>query len=334
MEMNEDNIQLRLFEQTLRIIPSSVSLVDELCSLLNLSDDSVRRRLKGETQLTLEEIVLICNKYGISFDSLIGIAKKTVAFDYEPMTNETNYINYLHSIRRDLEVVNSHSNGQSIYAGEDIPLFHNFGFPALARFKVFYWLKSIMNVPELQGIKYNPGLINDEILAAGRELYDMYAKTRSIEIWTEITPISLFKQIEFFHESGFFESTEQALAIYDDIRELFMLMEKSTEVGCKFDSNRNLMPGKDTFQLYCSEIEIGNNCILTDVDGDITAYLAFNTFNKLSTRDKPICNDIYSWLKNLIRKSTPISGVSEMKRSQFFKSLNHALDDSRRKITG
>jgi hypothetical protein len=334
MPANTNNIQARLFEMVSRSMPDSVSLVDELSNVLNLSDDSIRRRLRGETLLTINEIDLLCNMYKISFDSVCHANGNTVVFDFNSMSSEKNFEQYILSILHDLEAIYKSANGHAIYAGEDIPLFHNFGFPALSRFKIFYWMKSIMNVPALQGIKYDPRLVSEEILAAGTELFNMYAKVNSTEIWTEITPVSLFKQIEFFLESDFFESAEQAMAIYEDIKQLFLQMEKSTQIGCKFDSNREPASVKNNFQLYSCEIEIGNNCIITDVDGRKKAYLAFNTFNKLSTCNAALCGEVDLWLNNLIRKSTLISGISEKKRSQFFKSLYDSLNESQKKITG
>jgi hypothetical protein len=298
MEIKENSIQARLFERISKTLPSSISLVDELSEVLNISNDSIYRRLKGETALSIHEIELLCNMYMISFDSLCKYAGNTVTFDFNPMVDQVNYKNYLLSIMNDLEIVQKSQKGKIIYAGEDIPLFHNFGFPTLAKFKLFYWMKSIMNIESLQGKRYDPQLVDQEILSIGKELYDLYAQIPSIEIWTEVTPISLFKQIEFFWESGIFQSKEDALAICDDAREEFLLLEKEAEIGCKFDSKRNLV----------------------------------NTFNKLTTRNKFFCEEIDKWLKNLIRKSNLISGISEKQRYRFFKRLNEALNITRNTI--
>jgi hypothetical protein len=331
MEKKIDNIQTRLFEQISKILPVSISLVDELTEVLNISADSVYRRLKGETALSIHEMELLCNMYRISFDSLCKYAGNSVTFDFSPMISQENYKNYLLYILHDLEIVKKRG-GRIIYAGEDIPLFHNFVFPKLAKFKLFYWMKSIMNIELLQGVKYNSELVDNEILRIGTELYDLYVHIPSIEIWTEVTPVSLFKQIEFFWESGIFQTKEDALAICDVVKEEFALLEKESEAGHKFDSKQNPVTGENNYLFYWSEIEIGNNCILTDIEGEKTVYLAFNTFNKLTTRNKFFCEEIDKWLKNLIKKSNLISGISEKQRYRFFKKLNESLDSITNKI--
>jgi hypothetical protein len=331
MTTDPDNIQKHFLENLKNHLPVSVSLVDELCEVLEISSTSAYRRLSGETSLTIHEINKLCRKHRISFDSVGNFCTNSVTFFYEIIKDEEGFRKYLRTVKEDLDIL-FRKKGKVIYAAEDIPLFHNFGMILLAKFKIFYWLKCILNVPSLQGLKFNCNLISDETVEAMQELYDMYVKVSAIEIWTLVTPISLFKQIEFIWESNLFESKEEALAVCDEVKTEFALIERSATLGCKIDSKGNVFQGENNYLLYSSEIEIGNNCILTDVDGNLNVYLAFNTFNKMNTTDQIYCGNIHEWLKNLLSKSNLLSGVSEKKRSQFFKSLNDALENTRRKI--
>jgi hypothetical protein len=43
------------------------------------------------------------------------------------------------------------------------------------------------------------------------------------------------------------------------------------------------------------------------------------------TTNTGFCDETENWLKNLIRKSIPISGVSEKQRFRFFKMMNDKL---------
>jgi hypothetical protein len=131
-----------------------------------------------------------------------------------------------------------------------------------------------------------------------------------------------------------FGTKEEALAICNDVKELFAMLEKAAVSGCKFDREGNKTNGDNNYMFYQSEIEIGNNCIFTEVEGDKTSYLTFNTFNKLTTRHQDYCELNEKWLKNLMSKSNLLSGVSEKQRSQFFKIINDRLDKTIRKITG
>ena len=54
--MNPEEIQPLLFQAIKSKLPADASVVDEIAGLLGISTDSVYRRMKGEKQITLDEI--------------------------------------------------------------------------------------------------------------------------------------------------------------------------------------------------------------------------------------------------------------------------------------
>jgi hypothetical protein len=58
-----------------KAIPANLNLADEVSELLEISADSAYRRLRGETDITLEEMVLLAKTYNISLDSIIEKVK-------------------------------------------------------------------------------------------------------------------------------------------------------------------------------------------------------------------------------------------------------------------
>ncbi len=44
--------------------------VDDLVKCLNISDDSIRRRLKGEKDFELTELIILADRYQTSIDEL------------------------------------------------------------------------------------------------------------------------------------------------------------------------------------------------------------------------------------------------------------------------
>lgn len=328
----EIELQLKFFDAIKRSIPLSISLVDEISELLDISTDSAYRRLRGETSLTISEIVKLCSHYKLSFDSLYNNSCDAVTLNFHDIKDETGYKEYLKSILEDLKLISNQKTKSTIYAAKDIPLFHDFSFPLIASFKVFYWMKSILNLESFQGIKFHSDRIDGEIIETGKKIYDQYAKIPTSEIWTEVTPVGLLRQIEFFWDSGIFQSKKDALDICDEVIEEFNLIEKQAETGRKLDSKRNITSFENSYKLFWSEIEFGNNCILADIGGEKIVYLVFNTFNRLSTTNKLLCEVIEKWLINLMKKSTLISDVSEKQRYQFFKRIHDKIDDLRNKI--
>jgi hypothetical protein len=150
-----------------------------------------------------------------------------------------------------------------------------------------------------------------------------YNQTSSIEIWTEDTFNSTLKQVEYFWGSGFFKSKEVALKICEAIENEINILQKMATTSSKLSS------GKENFKLYHSEVMVGNNSIVANIGGNKVSYVSYNTFNMMTTTNSLFVNEAEEWLKNLIKKSNLISGISEKQRNQFFKKLFSKLEKLR-----
>ena len=331
--MGTDSTQALFLRKIEDIIPATTSLVNELSDLLELSIDSAYRRLRGETQLTLDEILTICNHFKISFDTFIDVSSNTVTFEYMEMTDkEESFANYLESLHQNLQLINGAKQKQIIYACEDIPVFHNYKYPELAAFKIFYWMRSILNVPSLVNEKFNSTLVPSSLIEKGRQIVDLYAAIPSIEIWTDTTINSTLKQIEFYWEAGMFLSRDDALKVCEDLRMQIDEIQKQAELGNKYKSEQNINEFKDNYTLYFSEIELTNNCVLVNLGETKSVFLSHFTFNTMSTTNHSYCNETERWLNNIIKKATLISGVSEKLRYQFFRKAFTSIEKMEEKI--
>lgn len=310
-------------------IPAHISLVDELAELLSISKDSAYRRLRGETPLSLDETVKICLHFDISPASLLEQATELIPFKYNKLYNEKDsFLHYLKSMTATLNLV-SKANGQVIYASEDIPLFHHFGYPMLGAFKLFYWNKAVLSDEGLQDKVFSTSLLHPDISAAASDLLNAYREVKSIEIWTEESINSTLKQILYFAESDQFASKEDAIKIVDEMDHMIHDLARMAEHNSKKPDNP-AYAGNYTF--FNSEVLIGNNSIIIEGLDKPIVFLSHNTFNSLSTRDQSFYEETKEWMQNLIRKSTMISGVSEKYRIAFFKQLYNSVKDVRDKI--
>jgi hypothetical protein len=214
--------------------------------------------------------------------------------------------------------------GQILFAAEDIPMFHHFGYENISAFKIYYWSKAVLNSSEYSGQKYHYRLIHPEILKAVKTLHEAYNRIHSTEIWTDETINSTLRQIIYFKESGQFQDPKDALLLLDEFEQSMKDLEIKAEKSSK-------IPGeiKNNFSLYNCEVRIGNNCILLDLGDSRRVFLSHNTFNSLRTIDKAFCEETYNWLQNLVKKSTLISDIGEKQRFIFFKKVEDAISQAR-----
>lgn len=328
--MTDNQIQLEFFSRIKEQLSQGISLADDISDVLGLSVDSIYRRLRGETSLSINEIHLLCNHYKISFDSLTDAFEK-ISFFYGKMYDSHGFNSYLSDIMSDMVHICNSENKKIIYAAIDIPIFHHFKFPVLSAFKMFYWMKAVVNVDYLADKKFDLSLVSDEFSEIGKKIYDLYSNIPSVEIWTSETVNSLVKQIEFYWDSGNFTTKEDAITVCEQAKEQLFLIEKQAEASNKIP-NANAEP-QSSFMLYNCDIEIGNNCIYTQAGRNEKLYLSVHTFNKIVSENKIFIDDSLVWLNNLTKKSNLISGVSQINRYKFFKSAHDKIDNLINKIS-
>lgn len=318
------SVQANFFKSLKAAMPPHVSVAEELATLLGVSNDSAYRRLRGETSLTIDEAFKIASKYSLSIDSIFARSTESVTCDYICLTDSAdNFEKYLDGIYKQVLAINSFKEKKIIYAAEEVPIFHSLCTEKLRAFKLFYWQKSVLNVPDLQGKDFSFDIIPQNLMNIAEGIYKNYLSIPSIEIWTHETILTQVKQVEFYFESGVIPSKEMALEILNEIRTMGTKLRTYAEQGSKIDDS-----GNNDFQLYCSDLLIGTNCIHIHTDNVNYSYITFNSLNSLNTRNNRFCSEIEHWMKNLIRKSNLISGSAEKQRFQFFKKMNRHFDQT------
>jgi hypothetical protein len=332
MESKSKLIQEQFLTRVKSSIAPNVSFVDELADLLMLSTDSTYRRIRCETLFNIEEITLICKHFRVSFDPEVQHMSNKVTFDYLKLDDKKeNFKLWLMYISGDVKKIGTSINNQIIYGADDVPLWHHFFNKDLIAFKLFYWLKSILNSPDFADQNYDPSLIDEEMIKSAFEMLKNYNEINSIEIWTEDTLNSNLKQIEYFWESGFFNHKSDALNLCDlFLEELNLVLKKAAKSSKLIEKGES---GRENFKLYKSEVMIGNNSILANIGSTKIAYVSNNTFNMMSTTSADFVHENELWLNNLLRKSTLISGVGEKQRNQFFRVLREKVEALKQKIT-
>jgi len=322
------DIQAQFLRKIEDVLPGNTSLANELADVLRISTDSAYRRMRGETLLVLDEILLLSEHFKVSFDTWAHQQEGWVAFRYMKLSaSRESFRNYLLGLLHDLRIIASAPQAMITYACEDIPVFHHYRHPLMAQFKMFYWMHAIMGVADLEPEKFDAGRIDDELSQIGLQIIDQYSSVSSVEIWTDTTIQSTVKQIAFFWESGKFRDKSDALAVCGSLRDEISAIQKQAEQSAKWRDSAGHTKGQHNYQIYYSEIEITNNCVLVDLGSVSSVYLGHFSFSTMSTTSESYCAETRKWFEVIRRKSVLISGVSEKQRYQVFKRYFNQINE-------
>jgi len=149
--MEPRQLQQELFNKIKERLPAHLSLVDELCNLLDLSPDSVYRRIRGEKPVTLDELQRVCSHYRLSLDQLLHLATDSVLFQAPGILEASVplFEEYMNEMLVRFRYFNSFQQRSIYYLCKDTPFWYFYLFPSMASFKTFFWARTINNDPSL-----------------------------------------------------------------------------------------------------------------------------------------------------------------------------------------
>lgn len=327
------NLQELLFEKIRDALPPYESLVDIISDILNISNDSAYRRIRGEKKLDVDEFVLLCRKYSLSADELSQIDNHQVCFNYFKLQEkEFSFESYLETIYTDLRNLVKQGNPQLYLIFNEINIFQILQFPAIAAFKFFFWSKSNLAFPGYTESVFSPDHISNVIRKYCRDIVELYIQVPSIELISTEFLSSMIKQLEFYYEAGFFRQKDDIVMLCDNLTDLLVHLKKQSELGFKFAFNSKPVGTENNYRLFLNELVIVDNTVIAVSDKRIVSYITNNVVNLLVSHNKVYCADNLHWAKNLVGKSTLISGAAERDRNSYFSKMNEQVNRFRAKI--
>lgn len=320
-------LQQQLFSYLKENLPPHLSLVDELGELLDLSPDSVYRRIRGEKPVTIHELKKICEHYRLSLDQLLQLNTDTVVFRAPDLKRgHYPFIEVLKSMLQQLKYFNSFGKKEMLYLCKDMPIWQFYLFPELGAFKSFVWAKTIHNEPELAGKQFSlEAFPATECNALGTQILKEYNLMPSVELWNEESINSTLNQLRYYKDSGGFKSREDISLVIDSFDKAIDHLRLQAETGFKFMPGDTDVSYKAPVQLYVNEIVIGSNTIMALVDDTRLSFIPYNVFSFMFTRDTDFNDSIFHGFQTLKSRSTLISGTGEKERNRFFSSLKERI---------
>lgn len=320
-------LQQRFFTLVKNTLPAHVSLADELAEKLNLSYDSVYRRIRGEKPLTLGELKLLSAAYNISLDNVFSLKSDAIVF-FAPDINkeEGTFQEYIHSMLMQVKHFKSKPSVNMRYFCKDMTFFLFFLYPEMAAFKCFFYLKTMRREAAYKTRKFS--LDHDEFkpyLETGQQIIREYNDIPSIEIWNKESINSTLSQIAFYRDTGVFENRETLHRVLDGFEATVDHIMLQLESGQKFMPGEAEINQRATIRFYFNEIVLGNNTILIDSENNRECWITYNALSYMVTRDPRFCEKSFSTFDNLLSQSTLLSCTGEKERNKLFMKFKEKI---------
>jgi len=326
--MDQPGVQQVFFQHVKANLAAHLSLVDEVADLLNISNDSAYRRIRGEKPLSFEELKSLCSHYRISLDQLFQLNNDSFLFS-GPLTNKDNFglDKYLEHLLIQLNYFNSFEHRELYYLSKDLFIFHCFGFHELTVFKLFFWMKTILQYPFDGKDILKLESLSESVFKMAAKLSEAFNKIPSVEIWNYDSINATIMQIDYYRQSRIFPSDEYALGVYKSLLDMINHIEKQAEAGCKFSVNGKPNAGSAPYRFYVNEFILGDNCSLAVLNDSKVVYINHTVLNVIMTRDPVFTEYTYQHCQKIMRKSTLMSNAGEKERTKFFNVMRERVEN-------
>lgn len=296
---------------------SSKKLVHALVDVLNISSDSAYRRIRNEKMLTLDEAIVLSKHFGIPLDQFTQEkVKNIIPFSFDFQDKDYDFTEYLKSILFNFSVIKQ-QKGTLYYSAKDIPIFYHMGFKHLGKFKVLYWLKTMLNHKDYQNITFSTFDNFEKYKPLLDQVHSEYYSLNSVEIWNYETSHSVLSQVEYYYNLGFI-SKEDTLLVLNDYEEELKNICRFSELGQKFPVGNEPDSITPNFKLFYNEVFAADNSILAKSPPFKAVFLPHINLNYMTTTDVGYCTYMEGVFDLVMQKSTLITGVNERDRNIFF----------------
>ncbi len=326
--MKNDNLQLQLFGYLKEVIPAHLSMVDELGDLLHLSPDSVYRRIRGEKELSINELKEICVHYQLSLDHLLELNEDSVLFKAPEMNGlSVEFEDYLSNMLEQLKYFNSFEKKEMNYLCKDSTLWNFYLFPELAAFKTFFWSKTINQHPDLHDKSFSfdefPFI---ECFKIGQQILQEYNQIPSLELWNLESMQSTINQISYYKEAGNFKTQADFELVLESFHKTIGHLQLQAEKGVKFMPGTSDVSYKAPIQFYVNELILGNNTMVISLNGKYLTMVTYSVLHYLFTRNPGFSASVLDSFNILLARSTLISKIGEKERNRFFNTLRQKIN--------
>lgn len=326
IETNE--LQQQLFHHLKSNLPPHLSMVDELCDLLELSADSVYRRIRGEKPITLLELKKICEHYHLSLDQLLQLQNDSVLFD-APGMNKTpgEFVEYLKAMLIQFKYFNSFKSKEIHYLCKDSTIWNFYLFPEMAAFKTFFWSKTINNQESLNNKVFSfEEFPYSDCFALGQLVLQEYNQIPCVELWNLESMHSTINQVAYYRDAGNFKTSYDFELVLESFHKMIDHLQLQAEKGVKFMPGAAEVSYRAPIQFYINELILGNNTMVINLDGKNLTMVTYSVFQYLFTKDSRFATKVISSFDTLLSRSTLISKTGEKDRNRFFNALREKVN--------
>jgi hypothetical protein len=311
-----------LLKKILENVPKSIKPIAYLMNLLELSSESVYRRMRGDVSFTFDEITKLSVSLNFSLDEIIGNDnEKRIFFDLQDENLEKPdkvFLTMLENLFNYSKRLSNANNSESIVALSKINPLFVVDYTYLFKFFYYKWVQQTGTVPF--NYSFSELTLSKEInymIEKFRLNFFQYRSNFVTVILDQFICSNTIKEINYYYKRGLINDDELIL-IKQDLTDFLDSTEKLVQTGISKNGSK--------YHFYLSSFNIESNTIYTEHDSKFESQFWIYTVNPIVISNLKVASTQKRWLNSLKRYSTLITQSNEIRQSEFFSKQREYID--------
>jgi len=326
MRNEHDDLNGIIVNTVLKNIPKNIKPVIYLMELLDLSRESVYRRIRKDIPFSVDELTKLALTLNFSLDEIVeGTQRERIYFDLglkNPSNSADSFSTMLQEYNVYINNLAKAKNSTVFMALNCVyPLFTVF-FPNLFKFHYFKWMVETQdNVPK----NYFSNLVlPQELSVLQQKVAEEIRDIRNVTIiLSPNISLSIIKDIQYAYQRKLINKEDLEI-LKKDLLKMENFAEDVAKTG-------KLEGGNSQIDIYISIPYINSNTVYLEYDGVSEVHYWIYSNNPMIIRNSEISDIQKKWFLSLKKSSTLITQSNEILQAEFFemqrKLINKLMDE-------
>lgn len=317
---DKKDIQRQIFEEIRKELPSRFELARTVSKILKVSTDSVYRRIRGEKDISLKELIILCKHFNLSFDRYLQDNTTTSSFYYPPIrySGEDNYLTYSQNLMKFLKSIWNIKEKEYVMILSDIPAVHFARYKELALFKSYASSPTLYEAGDFKS--YVERADSMRAMTTFNDLSKVYSTIPTVEIWSETTIEPTLRTLKLFYSAGYFNDTTAALLVCSQLTSLVNSLEEWVERGSKTSD-----PVSSSIRMYLNAKNYETSLFFLQSGPIKLNTFQLSTFNSIVSSDTVFCADTEKFIDEQVKESVLLNDVPRSESTQIFNKMREKI---------
>lgn len=327
------NFQQAFFEELELQFPKRGQMVNAISEVLNVGRDAVYRRLRGDTVLSANELMILSRKYGVSLDEGTSEKPKSKQLTFAATNwEEKSELGYYEKLEAWSHEIKELPGVTLDYVTSELPPHYEMGKPTLFAFKVYTYAHTAWSHNKWKGQEFRPELLDPRAFSIAERINECLFSLPGREMWSVGILNVTLRQIEHAVEVGAVRNVQLIDKLFTEIEEIVLHMEAMMKSGKRFAPGKQYSDDSPQLQVYNNELMDNSNAILVSSRDFSVAYTTLINPNFLVSKDPVVIRQVERWIGNLTAGANVLHAQPGNYASKFFLRLRRSIAVSRQKV--